>query len=168
MNLTWLGNGSCDVANFLVERSADGIQYDIVGEVPPNANGQLPTLYEFADKTPIYGHNFYRIKVVMADSTVVVSNFVEMDFNIDKEAIFVYPNPANSEAVLHIYPLNGQAARVFIANSLGQMVFDQLHKPLDNAPILLDLHGFAQGVYTIYVRAEGQREQVRRLVVQQL
>jgi hypothetical protein len=167
INLTWLGNSNCDVAKFIVERASDGLQYEAIGEVQPVASGQLPVMYDFTDRTPIYGHNFYRIKVVMADSTEVVSNFVEMDFNIDKEAIFVYPNPVNSEAVLHIYPFNGQTARVFIANTLGQMVFDQLYKPLENAPILLDLHGFAQGVYTIYVRAEGQREQVRRLVVQQ-
>ncbi len=167
VNLTWLGDANCDVANFLVERSADGFQYELIGEVPPLVNGQLPNLYEFIDRTPIYGHNFYRIKVVMADSSVVISDKVEMDFNIDKDAIFIYPNPAATDAVLHIYPLNGHNARIFIANHLGQTVYDRQHIPLEDKPLILDLHGFAQGVYTIYVRAEGEREQVRRLVVVQ-
>jgi hypothetical protein len=68
---------------------------------------------------------------------------------------------------LHVFPLNGIPARVFIANATGQMVFDQYYQPLEDEPILLNLRGYAQGIYTVYVRAEGQREQVERLVVQQ-
>ncbi len=167
VNLTWLGNSNCEVTKFIVERASDGLHYEAIGEVQPVASGQSPTMYDFEDKTPNYGLNFYRIKVVMADSTVVVSNQVELDFTINKQAIFLYPNPATTEAILHVFPLNGIPARVFIANATGQMVFDQYFQPLENEPILLNLRGFAQGIYTVYVKAEGELEQVRRLVVVQ-
>lgn len=167
VKLSWLGNSNCDVKLFKVERSADDLLYEVAGEVQPAPGGQLPTLYEFEDRTPFYGHNYYRIRVVMEDSSEVVSNHVETDFNVDLDDVFIYPNPASTEAILHVYPYGGLPARIFIANANGQLVHDNHYDQLGNEPIRLDLRGFAQGIYTLYIKVDEEREQVRRLVVQQ-
>ncbi len=167
VKLAWLGNSNCDVKLFKVERSADGIQYEVAGEVLPIASGQLPVLYAFDDRTPYYGHNYYRIRMVMEDSSEVLSNLIETDFNVDLDAVFVYPNPASSEAILHVYPYNGLPARIFIANATGQLVYDNHFDLLGNEPIRFNLRGYAQGVYALYFMVDGEREQVLRLVVLQ-
>jgi hypothetical protein len=150
---------------FSVERSADGVNFVEAGQMPPVPGGQLPTLYAFDDKTPFYGINYYRIRVVLEDSSEVLSNAIEVPFNVDLDAVFIYPNPATTDAILHIYPLNGLPARLFIANVQGQMVFEKDYDALLNEPIRLDLSNYPAGIYTIFLQPEGQREQVLRLVV---
>ncbi|MCU0348895.1 MAG: HYR domain-containing protein, partial [Saprospiraceae bacterium] len=165
VKLNWLGDGNCDVQKFQVERSSDGLDYELAGEVLPRPGNQLPVLYEFEDKTPNYGTNFYRIRVVFNDSTEVVSNLVEADFNADLGEVFLYPNPATTEAILHVMPYSGKSVRIFIANASGQMVLDKFIEVLENEPIKLDLNGYATGVYTLYLKADLERELVRRFVV---
>ncbi|MBI1223659.1 MAG: HYR domain-containing protein [Bacteroidetes bacterium] len=167
IKLNWLGSGNCDVAYFVVERSADGIQFNDLEKVQAQAQSQLPTLYSYADETPFYGKNYYRIRTVMEDSSTVVSTVFETDFMVDFESIFVYPNPATNEVILHVFPFNGLPAFVFIADSKGQIVFQNRYDMLDNEAIKFDLTDYAPGIYSIYLQADNQREQVRRFSVLQ-
>ncbi|MCC6726072.1 MAG: HYR domain-containing protein [Saprospiraceae bacterium] len=165
IQLQWLGSNICEVDYFGIERSEDGVLYEELGKVTPYANGPQQALYEFEDNTPLYGHSFYRIRVVMEDSSEVVSSLVEADFNADVPPVFIYPNPAADEAILHIFPFNGLPARLFIADAKGQLVYDRHYPELGNSPLKLDLTGFAQGVYLVYLKADTKREVVRRMVV---
>jgi hypothetical protein len=166
IKLQWIGTTNCDVKEFCVERSPDGMGYAKIGTVDAvQLAGQLPHLYDFEDNAPFYGENFYRIRTVMEDGTELVSGVFQGAFKVDFQTIFVYPNPAATEAVLHISPYNGLPARLFVANANGQIVFARDYEILENEPIRFDVSDFAAGVYAIFLQAEGKREQVRRLVV---
>lgn len=166
VKLNWIGAGNCDVKEFWVERSSDGVAYEKTATVDAvQQAGQLPHLYVYEDNAPFYGNNFYRIRTVMEDGTELVSGVFQGEFEVDFQSIFIYPNPATTEIILHVFPLNGLPARLFVSNANGQIIFQENYEMLDNEPIKFDVKDFAAGVYAIYLQADGKREQVRRFIV---
>lgn len=166
IKLQWIGTTNCDVKEFCVERASDNLTFAKIGTVDAvQLAGQLPHLYEFEDNAPFYGLNYYRIRTVMEDGTELVSGVFQGEFKVDFQTIFVYPNPAATEVVLHIFPFNGLPGRLFVANTNGQIVFAKDYELLENEPVRFDVSDFAAGVYIIFLQAEGKRAQVRRFVV---
>ena len=54
---------------FTIERSADGRNFDAIGEIKGAGNSNQELSYEFVDESPLAGINYYRIKQTDFDGT---------------------------------------------------------------------------------------------------
>lgn len=61
IRLEWRTGSERDAHRFVVERSADGRQFESIGTVRAN---NVPSEYAFDDDRPLSGDNFYRLKMV--------------------------------------------------------------------------------------------------------
>jgi|GEM_PF-6809915 len=165
VKLHWIGNSNCHVKEFRVERSPNGLIFKDLAIVQAVQQGPLPTIYQFADDVPFYGKNYYRIRAILEDDSESFSGVFETDFEVDFTSIFVYPNPASTDVVLHVFPFNGLPSHIFIADAKGQIVYKQHFDVLGNEPIKFDLANYAPGIYSVFLQVDGKREQVRRFTV---
>ncbi len=86
--------------DLIIESSTDGTNFDELSKIKSSAvKGSVGKLeYNFTDSKANDGVNYYRIKQVNADKTMVVSEIVSVDHIKAKNITFtVYPNPNSGQ-----------------------------------------------------------------------
>jgi hypothetical protein len=66
-----------------------------LGKVAATGNSALILDYSFTDNSPLYGVNFYQLKMVDIDNRFQMSRVVEIDFE-DASSFTVFPNPVTN------------------------------------------------------------------------
>jgi len=93
--LDWSTASESNSSHFVVERSMDGSNFVPLGRVEAAGNSAGLRQYEFTDRTPAFGMNYYRLQQVDRDAKTVWSNTVAVNYRSVRIPIHVYPNPAN-------------------------------------------------------------------------
>lgn len=84
---------------FEVERSTDISTWQKIGQVPAAGNSLQATDYEFFDRDPVIGMNYYRLQIIDTDGSTSTSQVVAVKF--DHDLFLVHPNP--SEGMFWVY-----------------------------------------------------------------
>lgn len=80
-------------ANYAVERSPNGTNFDNISEIRGSVNGGTHN-YSFTDNKPIEGYSYYRIKQIDEDGSFKYSNIVSIFFKpIFLKLLNISPNP---------------------------------------------------------------------------
>ncbi len=119
VNLNWSTSVEINSREFVVERSADGTNWNIIDIVPAAGNSQSVRYYSTTDNNPAKGINFYRIRQTDLDN--------RMEYSVTRQVLFQYesgvlvtPNPAGNH--FNIY-LNGNGnAQILITDISGKLV----------------------------------------------
>jgi hypothetical protein len=147
--LTWQTIDETNTAEFIVERSTDGIGFSDIGNVAAIGSGN--NSYSFTDaQPPVQGNVFYRLKVEDRMGNVTWSSVVELT-RTGYTHTSVFPNPAVSGVTLQIdgssllntpVPLLNTPARLLDAD--GRTISVQM---VTGQQQYFDLHGLAGGIY---------------------
>ena len=112
--LEWSTSEEVNSSHFDIERSDDAKSWQLIGSVATRGNGittpSAPSQYEFTDKNPLGGNNFYRLKMV--DRATDSSNEPFAYSRIVKVAMDGLPNWA-------VYP-NPVAEKLFFSPNIRQ------------------------------------------------
>ncbi|MFC5270644.1 T9SS type A sorting domain-containing protein [Adhaeribacter terreus] len=111
VNLNWKTASEKNNDLFVVERSADGRNFEAIGQVKGASNSNVLNAYAFADKNPVNGVSYYRLKQIDFDGKFEYSKIVSVTFEgkITAVAINAFPNPANNLLNVKVNGLNGKA-----------------------------------------------------------
>lgn len=104
---------------FLVERSTDGIQFEIIGRVNSKGNGNSILKYEFADKNVPYQLFYYRIRQVDTDGNSTKSGIVAVK-RTNVSQVSYYPNPTLEDLNLDIVANNESDFKIVVADISGK------------------------------------------------
>ena len=130
VGLTWTAS-SIGVSSFDIQRSTDGIDWTIIGEVAAgtaDADGQ----YSFIDPNPAPGVDYYRIFSQQTDGGSSYSNIRTVSL-AGMAAIGIYPNPttdrinisvsnATPDLVIRLVSLTGQVLQTVMPGATGASV----------------------------------------------
>lgn len=163
--LNWSTAQEVNNDHFDVERSVDGLSYNVIGQVPAgNANNGV-TSYTFTDVNPLQVTNYYRLNQVDKNGKSQHSKIVVISVGGSANLWRVYPNPAGSSTALY---LNGNVAKLQLAltDASGKVVFTrQLSNGTAGQKITLPVQGLAKGVYLLKVSSE-RASHTEKIVVQ--
>lgn len=93
--ITWTTVSETNSKWFGIERSGDGKQWILIGNMPAGIESKVVKTYRFADLQPGDGINYYRLKMVDLDDTFAYSSMKTLDFDPGRKTDLPYPNPAN-------------------------------------------------------------------------
>jgi len=93
--LTWSTGSEENSAHWVVERSANGVDFVPLGQVNAAGNSAVQVEYNFPDRTPLKGWNYYRLKQVDKDAGHTYSEVRTVLMEDRPSALDIYPNPAN-------------------------------------------------------------------------
>ncbi|MEL7001687.1 MAG: T9SS type A sorting domain-containing protein, partial [Bacteroidota bacterium] len=97
-HLMWETSSELNNDFFEVQRSFDGINYEVIGEVKGSGTTEEVQRYSFVDELPFVGNNFYRLRQVDFDGESAIADKIVL-LNVEAEnnelSLFVYPNPTN-------------------------------------------------------------------------
>lgn len=112
VNLDWVTVNEFSFANFELERSADGRNFNKIGTVAAR-NTAGNHLYNLVDNYPIQGLNFYRLKMIDIDGSFKYSTILKVERN-GKKTFSVYPNPVSGDKIM--LEMRGQIKGKYIIN----------------------------------------------------
>ena len=159
--LSWQTTPESTEDRFVVERSANGRNFDAVGEVKasaavaaPNGNRQ----YQFTDRNAPIGSFWYRLKIIDRYGPEKYSSIVNINTKaqaiakiyptlIDQtKQLFIQTDRSTADMEIVIRNISGQQVLV---KKLGQMARGQIATlPLQDAPL-------SKGTYVVQVLADG-------------
>lgn len=85
-----------NIAEYIVERSANGKEFAAVGSVKDVKNNQQLNTYSFVDASALSGTSYYRIKAIGKDGKWEYSTVVAVGMRAANSELYVYPNPVEN------------------------------------------------------------------------
>jgi len=119
--LSWTNNTGWKNDHFLIEKSADGINFESLGKVVSANHTDDPRHYQTIDPNPSEGVNYYRLTAIYYDKTSAEAPIEMLELETI-DALGLFPNPANSSVNVSFKNLKGTNARVQIVDALGKVV----------------------------------------------
>jgi len=150
--VSWALNTDYKTKKFVLERSADGIDFKEIHERNSETNSSVDVEYQYEDQAPLSGLNYYRIKQIYEDDTFIYSEIESIYFLPIGDDIMVFPSPAQSVVYLNLLPYEGKRCEVILYNSLGQIALHEIYEVLPGYPIPLNVSDYQEGVYGIEFR----------------
>jgi len=131
VDLRWATSSEKNLDYFEIERSADGNVFVAVASVGGSINSEVKQTYSYTDKTPLSGHNYYRIKTVDLDGYTEYYDELIL-LNITTERVFnVYPNPFHSGTLsVQLNHTPSASATIQIKDLMGNINYSQNTKSI--------------------------------------
>lgn len=143
--LNWATSLERNNEYFNVERSINGIDFEVIGKVKSSGSGAVRRTYSYVDAHPKNGINLYRIVQINTDKSSTVTPTREINMNCKVPGVELYPNPTTVK--LYVKGLKG-ANTIRVFNALGQQV---LERTTELAVYELDVRSLAAAVYQIQI-----------------
>jgi hypothetical protein len=121
IDLAWKTTAEKNVNHYEVEKSADGVHFNMIGLVFSWDNS-LSNQYLFSDHKPVKGNNFYRLKMADKDGSHTYSQTIS--FRIAEQAsgdVRIAPNPARNSIRILLTGIAKGLYRVELHNLTGQL-----------------------------------------------
>jgi hypothetical protein len=147
--LNWATASEINNEGFEIEHSDNGHNFRSIGFVKGNGQSTKKIEYQFRDKNPVKGVNFYRLKQMDSNGIFEYSKVAraEIQNSNQKESLLVFPNPANQQ--ISIQQINGVSSKMQIFNSSGKLLKEvQLYQDERNST-RLDISDWPIGKYFI-------------------
>jgi hypothetical protein len=163
--LHWSTAGEKNNGQFKVQRSADGINYTIIGSVKGAGNSGNFLRYNFTDENTLAGAAYYRIMQVDSDGESSLSNVIILTRYTDDISLF--PNPAGDEINLVVNSAFAATTGITIYNIMGVEVSRQSADLAQGQNLVnINLGNLPASVYFLKVSREGKETDHLKFVKQ--
>jgi hypothetical protein len=163
--LNWTTNNEVNTANFEIERSTDGSNYNSIGTVAAGGNTTSAITYTYTDNdvtTLSSAVIYYRLKMVDRDGKFSYSNAISISLADIAGRVTVFPNPAADKANVTLSALSDGAAKWKLLDNAGRTVLQstvQLKTGRNN--MVLNLNKLSAGIYYLSVSGAGIDQNVK-------
>ena len=146
--LSWTTATEINSEYFVIERSADGANWNEIGKQQAQNNSITITNYTAIDPKPLNGIAYYRLKQIDFDASFYYSNVASV--HIVKSKITVFPNPTSGALNFSFY--KNATASVAVIDLLGKTLFS---KTINGNQASINLNHLPNGLYLITIELDG-------------
>ena len=161
--LNWTTGWEANNRGFRVERSAEGRNFREIGFVRGAGNADAENNYRFVDRD-FEQDQFYRLVQVDFDGVETVGSVVFVRKTVHGEVFKLVPNPAAGVVQLRSTVANDVSLRIQISSADGRRTLD-LRGDVNRVNQRLGDLNLPDGVYSVEVRWNGQREMLRLVIL---
>ncbi|WP_207492084.1 fibronectin type III domain-containing protein [Aridibaculum aurantiacum] len=156
IQVDWSVAGETDMAQYEVEKSADGRSFTKAVSVAARNTTSIGS-YGWVDANPLNGANYYRIRSISRNGQKTLSQTVKVVVGKTTSTIAIFPNPVAGDQLSLQVQLPKGSYTISLINSVGQRVLNQtfLHGG-GAAAQTLQLMQVPKGLYQLQVTGEGQ------------
>lgn len=161
VELAWGSAHEADNKGFEVERSANGLDYEMIGFVATKGNGAAD--YQFTDAFPLSGSSFYRIKQVDYSGAYSYSEVFELESAVSGLSVTApAPNPASQSIGFSLSSAVDQEVGISLTDIAGRTVLHQSLLVDANArDVLLSTDRLPRGLYFLQVKGAKESQLFR-------
>ncbi len=152
--LSWLMTDQDNLSHFVVERSSDGRNYNSLTKVSQLIKSPMEVSYDFEDKYPVPGLNYYRLKIVDNEGTATYSpvRMISVDGSANKDRIKITPIPGSSLIQVNFGEPVGNV-KLRIVNASGQTIWSANRSV--NGTERINVAFLSKGLYFLAIDTQG-------------
>jgi hypothetical protein len=155
--LAWGTSAEINSEYFVVERSANGVNFQETGRVAASGNSHGDQHYSFTDVVPVQQKWFYRLKQTDKDGLFSYSKMVTVQTG-EQAAARLQPNPVQNSFRIQL-PDNSQPATLVMYNAAGVLV----HKQTISNGQTVNAQQLPAGMYYLQVQQGGRQHQLKMI-----
>ncbi len=162
--LNWATSTEINNKGFVIERSINGIDFEKIGWIDGNGNSNTLTKYQFIDnfvQPNVVYH--YRLRQTDIDNREKFSEIRQAKIKGSDIEVSISPNPAKDQLKIFIAGVLG-TTDINLINTQGQIVRSWKKVHATNSPAILDISGFASGMYMLHILMP-QSSKVEKLII---
>lgn len=147
--ITWTTAQELNSKSFVIERSADGRNFQSIATVDAAGQSAFARNYQYTDAQPAAGVNYYRLKMVDNDGKLAYSRIVTLYFGKD----FFYsvaPNPARNLVWIQLEN-NPGPLQLQLTDLNGRLLKQVNVGAAESQTVKLPVHDLSKGVYVLKV-----------------
>ncbi|MGB0934005.1 MAG: T9SS type A sorting domain-containing protein [Lishizhenia sp.] len=161
VGLDWKTASETNNDYYSVERSKNGLDWELLKNIDGTGNSSSPLKYNFIDEEPYPGVSYYRLKQTDFNGQFEYSEIKNVNMErFDNSEIVIYPNP-----------INNQVTVIANANELNELaIYDTFGKNATllarkiekhNNKLILDVSNLSSGIY--YIKTKTSTHKVNKL-----
>ena len=161
VQVEWSNLTEKDVAEYTIERSANGRDFSAIGSQLPTSNQNDKASYSGFDAIPAQGTSYYRIKAEETTGKIVYSKVLSVNLGKTNQGLRLYPNPVSGNQVtVSLSNVKHGKYNLRVVNTSGQDIFKQVISSQSNSLTqILDLpSSIKPGVYNMIITGDNYRE----------
>ncbi|MBC8035323.1 MAG: S8 family serine peptidase [Chitinophagaceae bacterium] len=144
--LNWSTSSESNTELFIVEKSANGIDYTNIGTVKAANAGNVISRYKFMDNNLQVGTTYYRLRMTDKDGSFKYSPLRMITFNSEKFYINILPNPV-TKGTLYINT-SSNCSKIELCDISGRILKSFTVKGIRNT---LQVGDIIKGIYLLRV-----------------
>lgn len=151
VNLNWRTTNETEHSHFEIEKSTDTKSWLRLGKVNGLGTSHVQPIYNFEDKNPAIGWNYYRLKQVDLNGKFQYSKIENIHLKpLLSEEIKLFPNPASSEVYIVFKKDKAKNYTAQLWNSQGILIQHFLLPNNSNKPI--NIEHLERGIYFLQIQ----------------
>lgn len=151
--ITWTTASETNNEGFDIERSTDGLSWEVIGFEKGHGNVSREIHYKWTDNNPKPGTNYYRLNQRDFDGGSSRTETRKVRFSALNKSE-VHPNPTTGSVTLTV----DESCDIRVYDASGRMVANKKGEAGTNE---LDLTPFAPGIYTLRLMNEAEARTIR-------
>ena len=145
VDLKWSTATETNNDYFIIERSTNGIEFEVLDYVKGAGNSSSLLEYLDKDENPSEGANYYRLIQVDFDGTRTDHGIRMAQFNANEnKPVIIYPNPS-ANGVLNMQNRSEETQTVSVYSESGQLLNTRVISAFET----LNFSGFSSGIYVL-------------------
>ena len=123
VTLEWVTTEEINFHYFELQRASSDLNFKTIEQIFSEGGPELSVRkYTFTDSHLFSGKNYYRLKNVDLDGQFSYSNIVVASGEFVTNTFFIYPNPVESNRVLHVDVTTSGFERIEILDARGSLI----------------------------------------------
>jgi hypothetical protein len=160
--VNWSTSDEINNQGFEVLRSLDGQNFEKIGWVDATTQPSAVNAYQFVDRYPKNGFNYYRLKQLDYDGNFDYSPVRKVNFSSRHFDVSITPNPATDFFEIEIY--TEEPSSVIQLVDLAGKVIRTINVNRENISTRLPVDNLSSGFYTLIVES-GSNRVIERVVI---
>jgi len=159
VKLQWQTASEADNKEFIISRSVDGQQFNVVGNVVSSGNTTTGSNYVFYDKKPVNGINYYQLEQKDFNGKKTDLGVRSVNVSLTGNKVEIYPNP--TQDIVNVAFVAGIYHQLQLIDSSGK-ILKQISLDSSTTQTAISLNNLASGIYLL--RFNGNIPLVKRIV----
>jgi hypothetical protein len=155
ITLHWTTHSEVNTREFVVQKSANGIDFEDLAAVPAQGAPSVPRYYTYTDASPFYYPvtNYYRLKMVDLDGSYSYSQVISKQLASNAHYLSIYDVLVKQNCIeMYISPPSNGLLHIHLLNEVGQLVAQKTVSAADlRQKVSLPVNSLSSGVYILKV-----------------
>ena len=158
IQVDWLIGSEHNVSHYNLERSDDGVNFELISTLAAAGNSNTQLNYQYDDynvnRNQLY---YYRYRAFDLDGTseyspIVQGKLVSNAQNFSTESVYIYPNPSSDNLNIGIASSKDRELTIEVYNSIGQLVYNERSAiEKGNSVLPISLEQWVTGMYNVKI-----------------
>ncbi len=156
--LDWQTSTEQNTKKFSIEKSSDGVNFTVIGEIVAAGNSNTVQNYSFTDANIRSGISYYRLRITDRDGSFSYSASVMIKKDAEAGQVSLFPSPATDFTIVSITAAEQQNIALRMLDKDGKLVYtrsENINKGVTNIR-LGQLDKYPSGTYYLQVVQPGK------------